>query len=307
MLTTTMAAIAYSLNIYTCFFFVVSAELMMTSSSVIYQDMVKLSRDKRAYETHRSKDNVVKVPSISSSGRSSVFATANSTSVAAQIGGTAKLPCIVRKFNNGVVSWIRKDVTPPTILTIGLGPYIADDRFMVEHARHLQNWDLVIKHVRPSDAGLYECQVSTHPATSIFIELRVTEASAEIIGAPDLHVRAGSTLRLVCTILHSTETPLYVFWYHDQRMINHDAGVKVTIDRSTSVLQLQDADTTHSGNYTCDPANAVPAYINVHVLNATEEENPAAMLHASSSGVSTALFMTIILIVAIHVTLSLNS
>jgi hypothetical protein len=69
--------------------------------------MVKLSRDKRAYETHRSRDNVVKSSSISSSGRGSVFATANSTSVAAQIGGTAKLPCIVRKFNNGVVSVIK--------------------------------------------------------------------------------------------------------------------------------------------------------------------------------------------------------
>jgi hypothetical protein len=98
-----------------------------------------------------------------------------------------------------------------------------------------------------------------------------------------------------------------VFWYHDQKMINHDSGVSVTIDRTTSVLQLRDADTTHSGNYTCDPANAIPAYINVHVLNATEEENPAAMLHASSSGVSTALFMTIILIVAINITLSLDS
>ncbi|XP_044264091.1 fibroblast growth factor receptor 2-like [Tribolium madens] len=302
-----MAVIVHPLNIYMCLFFVISAEIMLTPSSLICQDMVKLSRDKRAYEAHRSRDNVVKPSSGSSPSRSSVFATANSTSVAAQIGGTAKLPCIVRKFNNGVVSWIRKDITPPTILTVGLGPYIADDRFMVEHARHLQNWDLVIKHVRPSDAGLYECQVSTHPATSIFIELRVTEASAEIIGAPDLHVRAGSSLRLVCTILHSTEPPVYVFWYHEQRMINHDVGVSVTIDRTSSVLQFQDADTTHSGNYTCDPANAIPAYINVHVLNATEEENPAAMLHASSSGISTALFMTIMLIVAINITFLLNS
>jgi hypothetical protein len=102
-----MAVIVHSLNIYTCFFFVVSAELMLTSTSLIYEDMVKLSRDKRAYETHRSRDNVVKSSSISSSGRGSVFATANSTSVAAQIGGTAKLPCIVRKFNNGVVSVIK--------------------------------------------------------------------------------------------------------------------------------------------------------------------------------------------------------
>ncbi|KAJ8951217.1 hypothetical protein NQ318_010244 [Aromia moschata] len=72
------------------------------------------------------------------------------------------------------VSWIRKNDSPPTILTVGVGTYIADGRFLVEHARHLQNWGLVIKFVRESDAGLYECQVSTYPTTSIFIELRVT-------------------------------------------------------------------------------------------------------------------------------------
>lgn len=63
---------------------------------------------------------------------------------------------------------------PPALLTVGLTTYSADDRFFVEHARHVQNWGLFIKHVLPSDAGLYECQVSTHPPTSIFIELRVT-------------------------------------------------------------------------------------------------------------------------------------
>lgn len=56
-------------------------------------------------------------------------------------------------------------------------------------------------------------------------------------------------------------------------MINHDPGVKVTIEKTRSVLQLDDADTSHSGNYTCDPANAIPAYTNVHVLNATEGNN----------------------------------
>lgn len=72
------------------------------------------------------------------------------------------------------VSWIRKSSSPPDILTVGLAPYIADDRFSVEHARHLQNWDLIIKQVRSSDEGLYECQVTTHPPASIFIKLRVT-------------------------------------------------------------------------------------------------------------------------------------
>lgn len=70
------------------------------------------------------------------------------------------------------VSWIRKQ--DYHLLTVGPTTYNTDDRFLVEHVRHLQNWGLLIKHVQPSDAGLYECQMSTHPPTSILIELKVT-------------------------------------------------------------------------------------------------------------------------------------
>lgn len=98
----------------------------------------------------------------------------------------------------------------------------------------------------------------------------IIEASAEILGGPDLHIRAGSELRLVCTFRHSTESPSYVFWYHERRMINYDPGVKVTSNKSSSTLSLEDADNVHSGNYSCNPSNAIPASINIHVLNATE-------------------------------------
>jgi hypothetical protein len=97
----------------------------------------------------------------------------------------------------------------------------------------------------------------------------VAEAAAEILGAPDLHIKSGSTLRLVCTLRQSTEPPVFVFWYHEDRMINYDKerGVDVHSDRTSSVLIVAEAQKRDSGNYSCVPSNARPASINVHVLN----------------------------------------
>lgn len=83
------------------------------------------------------------------------------------------IPCKPQASVSPQVSWTRKQDVP-TLLTVGLTTYSANDRIFVEHIRHLQNWSLVIKHVQPTDAGVYECQVSTHPPTSIFVKLKVT-------------------------------------------------------------------------------------------------------------------------------------
>ena len=36
-----------------------------------------------------------------------------------------------------------------------------------------QNWNLRIRNVELSDGGMYECQATTHPPQSIFVNLRV--------------------------------------------------------------------------------------------------------------------------------------
>ncbi|KAI4466574.1 defective proboscis extension response dpr -related [Holotrichia oblita] len=242
-----------------------------------------------------------------------------------------------------------------------------------------QDWTLQIKYVQKRDAGLYECQVSSHPPTSIFIELNVVaisetwlrrdvdsgdialngfslirqdrsdgrraggvaiyirnnivysvlnttatafehlwlkisvgnvdvvvgvvyrapntdfnnfaiafenvlfdcilnaheviilEARAEISGPSEKYLKPGSGLRLQCTVLQSTEAPAYVFWYHNNRMINYDVdrGINVTTEllAKTSTLTITSAATRHSGNYSCVPSNAQPASTYVHILN----------------------------------------
>lgn len=64
-------------------------------------------RHRRSYDPrHKGKENAANnVVKTAASVKSGVFATENSTTVVAQVGGTATLPCVVRKFNNGVVSF----------------------------------------------------------------------------------------------------------------------------------------------------------------------------------------------------------
>ncbi|XP_053677009.1 uncharacterized protein LOC128727157 [Anopheles nili] len=206
------------------------------------------------------------------------FETENHTTIASQVGSIAVLPCAVRNIGEGVVSWIRrKDYH---LLTIGVTTYSSDERFNIIHSEDAEEWPLQIKYVQLRDAGLYECQVSTHPPTSIFVKLDVIEAKAEIFGPSEKYLKPGSMLRLTCRVVQSNEPPLYIFWYHNNRMINYDAhrGVNVSTeaDNRYSELVISHTNTLNSGNYSCVSNNAVAASTLVHILNG---ENPAAMQH----------------------------
>ncbi|XP_047036648.1 uncharacterized protein LOC110371177 [Helicoverpa armigera] len=210
------------------------------------------------------------------------FGTENNTVVTSQTGSTALLPCVIRNIGDGIVSWIRrKDYH---LLTVGLTTYSSDQRFQAIHLQHSEDWTLKVRFVQKRDAGIYECQVSSHPPTSIFLRLDVVEARAQISGPTEKYLKPGSTLRLQCSVVQTTEAPAFVFWYHNSRMINYDVerGINVTTDpvQRLSDLLIPAASVSHAGNYTCVPNNAVPASIYVHIFNG---ENPAAMQSSSPS------------------------
>lgn len=118
-------------------------------------------------------------------------------------------------------------------------------------------------------------QVTSHPIQRSFTRLKITEAYSIIPGAPDLHVKQGSSLRLECQLMAATELPQYVFWYRQGRMINYDAepGVKVELTKSGSILMVNKTKPTHGGNYTCKASNAKPAYVMVHVIEGNNERS----------------------------------
>lgn len=111
-------------------------------------------------------------------------------------------------------------------------------------------------------------QVTSHPVQRNFARLKITEAYSIIPGAPDLHVKQGSSLSLECKLMAATEKPVYVFWYRQGRMINYDEepGVGVLLTASGSILTVNKTKLSHEGNYTCTPNNAKAASVMVHVI-----------------------------------------
>lgn len=69
------------------------------------------------------------------------------------------------------VSWIRhRDIH---LLTVGRYTYTSDQRFRAIHQPHSEDWILQIKYPQHRDSGIYECQVSSTPHISHYIQLDV--------------------------------------------------------------------------------------------------------------------------------------
>ncbi|XP_074034527.1 twitchin-like [Leptinotarsa decemlineata] len=97
-----------------------------------------------------------------------------------------------------------------------------------------------------------------------------------------MYINKGSTMNLTCMVKHSPEPPPSIYWTHNSQEINYDSprgGVSVITekgDNTVSYLLVQRARDSDSGKYTCNPSNANPKTLIVHVLNG---EHPAAMQH----------------------------
>jgi len=161
------------------------------------------------------------------------FSEGFSSNVTVQRESTAFLNCPVknpgdRPVSYPLISWVR--IRDWHILTNGLVRFTTDDRFNILYKEGSFNWILQIKFAQDRDAGIYECQVSTATGTiSRRVTLNVVYPEAYIKGGEEYHVDEGSPISLTC-VLDSTPTPpQYIFWYHNDRMVNYhvERGVKV--------------------------------------------------------------------------------
>ena len=69
------------------------------------------------------------------------------------------------------ISWLRYSDT--SLLTVGRYTYTTDLRFEAFHSPHTDDWIVRLKNPRPSDSGVYGCQISTTPHRTQLIYLTV--------------------------------------------------------------------------------------------------------------------------------------
>lgn len=69
-------------------------------------------------------------------------------------------------------------------------------------------------------------------------DYHLTEARAEIVGPPIRYLTPGSTLKLMCRIIQNTETSAFIFWYHDNRMINYDVERGINVSTEAGIVYI---------------------------------------------------------------------
>ncbi|XP_044747062.1 lachesin isoform X2 [Coccinella septempunctata] len=231
------------------------------------------------------------------------------TNITVQLGATAFLHCHVRNSHDRTlagseqVSWVRR--RDWHILSSGVFTYTNDERFQILHSEGSDDWTLQIKYVQKRDNGTYECQISSNSGLiSHFVNLQIVIPEATIQGSKsgEHHVDVGSVIDLLCIIEKSPTPPQYVFWYHNEHMINYDtARGGITVDtvpgpRTQSRLTIRDTNDADSGNYTCSASNTEPASIYVFV---SEGDNvDAILMRGSCSMCITHKLMVLVIVLA---------
>lgn len=118
------------------------------------------------------------------------------------------------------------------------------------------------------------------------IFLNIIVPTAKILGIKDQYIDRGSIINLTCIIDFSPDPPDYLFWYKDKEVISDDSSrggidiIKQLGQETTSYLTIKNAVADDSGKYTCQPSNAEPVFINLHILNG---DRPAAAMHSVAS------------------------
>ncbi|KAI4493857.1 hypothetical protein M0804_002033 [Polistes exclamans] len=149
------------------------------------------------------------------------------SNITVQLGAQVHMHCRVQNLQKNLkVSWVRRRGEEYHLLTIGLDTYASDSRFSLAF-EDPNDWRLLLRSATERDAGLYECQISSHPPLIRMVHLMVSVPRVEIVdehGATtgDKFYKAGSTIELKCVVSNIPQPTGYVTWRHGTRTLNYD-------------------------------------------------------------------------------------
>jgi len=184
-------------------------------------------------------------------------------------GDRAVLKCRVEHLGTKTVTWRKRSEAHP--LTIGLFTFVGDTRISVDFNQRTNEWSLIIQDVKPTDEGLYECQISTKQENLPSYEVKLNVKTVQVLGTD--YVELGSQIQLMCNATGKPTPPHDVEWYKDDKKINSDAqtGILITKKIETkvliSVLVIKRSKVSDNGLYICRSSNRDSGHIKVHVLN----------------------------------------
>ncbi|KAK7496895.1 hypothetical protein BaRGS_00011875 [Batillaria attramentaria] len=178
------------------------------------------------------------------------------------------------------VVWRKASETIP--LTVGLVPFVEDPRMEVEHPPGSSQWNLVIRNLRPEDAGVYECQVSSkvrhlrhHVTLLVKDEPKPKEKNPNIQISGQNYVDEGERIFLQCNATAEDQPPEDLDWFREGNRLqtSETKGVfirkYVTLSTGTivSILEIKHARLKDAGVYVCRTSSLDVTSFRVNVLN----------------------------------------
>ncbi|XP_076465784.1 lachesin-like [Babylonia areolata] len=223
------------------------------------------------------------------------------------VGQTAILQCAVVELDDKKVIWRRASDSNP--LTVGCESFREDNRIMSEHEPDSDYWNLLIHKVKLSDAGVYECQVSSklrHLRHHVLLQVHEREISTTAprpsisLSGPDV-LDKDNRLELSCNATGQDYPPDDLDWFKEGNKLTTSADEKLFIRKFVSLtdktifstLEIRDAQLEDSGLYICRTSNLQVRSLHVTVLD-TGTNNVKRGTHKGLSGGAACLFPQIL-------------
>ncbi|KAL4228207.1 hypothetical protein ACF0H5_013641 [Mactra antiquata] len=204
--------------------------------------------------------------------------------VTVQEGDLARLKCSVANLGTKMVVW--RKIPEEFPLTIGAMTFPQFDEMSVDHSKMSptsSKWDLLIKSVKPSHSGMYECQITANHHIAQYISLNVKEGSAHRAAlklSGTKFVTQGDTIHLKCNATGSARAPEAIDWFFEgQRVypsspewrgrveiLKHQEGNYFISD-----LIIERSTVDDKGDYVCQSSDLTVDSLKVHILSAEKE------------------------------------